>query len=136
VALAGFRHKTSAGKAPTPVPARATRGREIQTALNGGKQHESLKIASKEAKEEAGKWEEREKANKGKGNISIAIRRGPGDSSYLSMDDLANLVDKRDPMKEACLARNANEYKPIREAVATVSVAANTSIQGGGFLFP
>ena len=34
------------------------------------------------------------------------------------MDDLANLVDKRDPAKEACLARDANEYKPIRDAVA------------------
>jgi hypothetical protein len=34
------------------------------------------------------------------------------------MNDLANLVDKRDPIKEACLARDANEYKPIRDAIA------------------
>jgi len=27
-------------------------------------------------------------------------------------------VDKRDPIKEACLARDAREYKPIRDAVA------------------
>ena len=34
------------------------------------------------------------------------------------MDDLANLVDKRDKNKEACLARDAAEFKPIRNAVA------------------
>ncbi len=33
------------------------------------------------------------------------------------MDDLANLVDKRE-VKEACLARDAAEYKPIRDAMA------------------
>jgi hypothetical protein len=74
---------------------------------------------SKEAKAEAKKWKDREAASKGKGNISIPIRREPKDSSYLSMDDLASLVDKgKDPLKEACLARDANEYKPIRDAVA------------------
>lgn len=73
---------------------------------------------SKEAIAEAAKWQEREKASKGKGNISIPIRRKPDPASYLAMDDLANLVDKRDAAKEACLARDANEYKPIRDAVA------------------
>jgi hypothetical protein len=73
---------------------------------------------SDQAKEAAKKWKEAEKLNKGKGNISIPIRREPTDSSYLSMDDLAYLVDKKDPLKEACLARDANEYKPIRDAVA------------------
>src|SRR6266481_1543985 len=70
---------------------------------------------SDEAKREAKRWKEREKANKGKGNISIAIRRGSDDASYLSMDDLANMVDKRDAAKEACLARDANEYKRSEE---------------------
>ena len=73
---------------------------------------------SPEAKREAEKWKNRELSSKGKGNISIAIRRRPDDASYLAMEDLANLVDKRDPTKEACLARDANEYKPIRDAVA------------------
>jgi hypothetical protein len=73
---------------------------------------------SKEAKDKAREWKDKESASKGKGNISIPIRRDPRDASYLSMDDLANLVDKRDPIKEACLARDANEYKPIRDAVA------------------
>jgi hypothetical protein len=73
---------------------------------------------SKEAKDEAKKWKDKEEAAKGKGNISIPIRKTPADSSYLDMDNLANLVDKRDPIKEACLARDAREYKPIRDAVA------------------
>jgi hypothetical protein len=58
-----------------------------------------------------------EARNKNKGNISIEIRKAPTDMSYLSMDDLANLVDKKDPIKEACLSRDANEYKPMRDAL-------------------
>jgi hypothetical protein len=73
---------------------------------------------TEEARTEAKKWQDREKASKGKGNISIAIRREPNTLSYLSMDDLANLIDKGDALKEARLTRDANEYKPIRDAVA------------------
>lgn len=73
---------------------------------------------SSEAKEVAKQLKGREVDNKNKGNISIQIRRGGGDLSYLSMDGLANLVDKRDPIKEACLSRDASEFKPIRDAVA------------------
>ncbi len=78
------------------------------------------KIAlSPEAKEVAKRWKETEAANKGKGNISIEIRRIANDASYLSMDDLANLVDKpKDLLKDAGLGRDAKEYKPIRDAVA------------------
>jgi hypothetical protein len=77
---------------------------------------------SKEANAEAAKWKAAENANKGRGNISIVIRRKATDSSYLSMDHLANLVDKKDPLKEACLSRDAYEYKPIRNAVAHTSL--------------
>jgi hypothetical protein len=73
---------------------------------------------SNEAQGEATKWKGREMDSKNKGNVSIEIRRPGGDLSYLSMDDLANLVDKRDKIKEACLARDAAEFKPIRDAVA------------------
>ena len=59
-----------------------------------------------------------ETQNKNKGNVSIELRKNKSKLSYLSMDDLANLVDKRDPNKEACLARDAHEYKPIRDALA------------------
>ncbi|HUV02480.1 MAG TPA: ATP-binding protein [Desulfobacteria bacterium] len=60
----------------------------------------------------------REKNNKNRGNISIDIRRTSGDLSYLSMDGLANLVDKEDPITKASLSRDAREYKPIRDALA------------------
>lgn len=74
---------------------------------------------SEEAQNEANKWRDREAESKSKGNISIAIRRDDGDLSYLSMDGLANLVDKpKDRLKEAALARDATEYKPMRDAVA------------------
>ena len=74
---------------------------------------------SKEAKEAAENWKKKETENKNKGNISIQIRRVSGKINYLDMDNLANLVDKpQDPNKEAALARDAKEYKPIRDAVA------------------
>jgi hypothetical protein len=73
---------------------------------------------SPEAIAEAGKWRKAEVDNKNKGNISIRVRRISKDPCYLSMDHLSNLVDKKDPMKEACLTRDAREYKPMRDAVA------------------
>ncbi len=77
------------------------------------------KIAlSDEAKRERDKWKKVEIDSKNKGNISIDIRKTRNDLSYLAMNDLAYLVDKKDPTKEACLARDANEYKPIRDALA------------------
>lgn len=82
---------------------------------------------SKEAKAEAGQMKQREKESKGRGNISIQIRRSPTDSSYLSMDGLANMVDKRDPAKEACLSRDAKEYKPIRDAVAHTALLTDVA---------
>ena len=73
---------------------------------------------SKEANEEVVKWLKKELDNKNKGNLSIELRKINSKLSYLSMDGLANLVDKRDPIREACLSRDANEYKPIRDALA------------------
>jgi len=43
------------------------------------------------------------------------------------MNDLAYLVDKKDPIKEACLARDANEYKPIRDALAHTSLLTDAA---------
>ncbi len=83
---------------------------------------------SPQAKAEASRWKKIEADNKGKGNISIPIRRLPGDSSYLSMDDLANLVDKAaDPQKEARLSRDAKEYKPMRDAVAHTALLTDVA---------
>jgi hypothetical protein len=79
-------------------------------------EEKKLKL-SKEAKIESEQWKQKEKQNKGKGNLSISIRQKSHDLSYLSMDHLANMVDKKDPLKEACLGRDAMEYKPIRDAL-------------------
>jgi hypothetical protein len=74
------------------------------------------------ANDEIQRFKDAETNNKNKGNISIDIRSSGDDISYLSMDGLAYLVDKKDPIKEACLARDANEYKPIRDALAHTSL--------------
>jgi hypothetical protein len=74
---------------------------------------------STEALEAAKDYKNREVASMNRGNISITIRRTPGALSYLSMDDLANLVDKaKDKQKDAALSRDATEFKPLRDAVA------------------
>lgn len=73
---------------------------------------------SPEAERERDKWRKRETESKNRANISIEIRRSSSDLSYLSMDDLANLVDKVDATREAGLSRDAKEYKPMRDAVA------------------
>jgi len=80
---------------------------------------------SEEAKVEVARLKDREKESKNRGNISIQIRRTGRELSYLSMDDLANLVDKRDKNKEACLARDAAEFKPIRDALAHTALLTN-----------
>lgn len=72
---------------------------------------------SEEAKKQIADYKKKEDENKGKGNVSIEIRRNRNQLSYLSMDELANFVDKKDPNKEACLARDAREYKPMRDAL-------------------
>jgi len=81
------------------------------------------------AKEEIEKWREREKDRKNKGNISIAIRKQSTGLSYLDMDKLANLVDKKDPIIEACLARDAKEYKPIRDGLAHTALLTDSAKQ-------
>lgn len=73
---------------------------------------------SDEAKRQIKDYQKSETLNKNKGNISIELRKTPIDTSYLSMDDLAYLVDKaKNPIKEAALSRDATEYKPIRDAL-------------------
>jgi len=74
---------------------------------------------TQEAKAAAEKWKKKESENKNTANINIEIRRVKSDLSYLDMDNLANLVDKpKDRIKDPGLARDATEYKPIRDAVA------------------
>jgi hypothetical protein len=89
-------------------------------------QENSIALSS-EAQTERKKWQGVETDSKNKGNISIDIRRVGGDLSYLSMNSLAYLVDKKDPIKEACLARDANEYKPIRDAIAHTALLTDVA---------
>lgn len=84
---------------------------------------------TKEANIEIAKYKNAETNNKDKGNISIDIRKLDDDVSFLSMDGLAYLVDKKDPIKFACLARDANEYKPIRDALAHTSLLTEPAKQ-------
>lgn len=77
---------------------------------------ESIKL-SHEAKEEVKKWKKNEDSAKRKGNISIDIIENNESLSYLSMDDLANLLDKP-TNNSVSLSRDAMEYKPMRNAVA------------------
>jgi len=82
---------------------------------------------SKEAKSESDKWKRTESDNKNTGNISIDIRRSSNDLSYLSLDHLANLVDKEDPIKKASLSRDAKEYRPIRDALAHTALLTDVA---------
>lgn len=83
---------------------------------------------SPEAEKERDKWKQREVEDKNKANISIEIRLSNSDLSYLSMDGLANLVDKaRDPLKEAALSRDATEYKPMRDALAHTALLTDVA---------
>lgn len=82
---------------------------------------------SEEAENQVETFRKRESDNKGKGDISIDIRREDTDLSFLSMDDLANLVDKKDPIKEACLSRDAKQYKPLRDAIAHTALLTDVA---------
>jgi len=72
---------------------------------------------SVEAEDRIENMKKREKDSKNNGNISIDLRHANDKLSYLDISDLANLVDKKDRVKEACLSRDAYEYKPIRDAL-------------------
>jgi len=84
---------------------------------------------TREAKIEAKERKDGEIQSKGAGNISIDIRREHTDLNYLSMGYLANLDDKKDPIKEACLARDAKEYKPMRDAIAHTALLTDVAKQ-------
>ena len=87
------------------------------------------KIAlSSEAQREIEKWKRVETDSKNKGNLNIDIRKNVNDLSYLSMNDLSYLVDmknKGNPTKSANLSRDADEYKPIRDALAHTALLTN-----------
>jgi len=90
--------------------------------------HDKNISISKEAKDEIQKWQTKELDSKGRGNISIDIRKNSDELSYLSMDHLANLVDKvQDKLKDAGLSRDASEYKPVRDALAHTALLTDSA---------
>ncbi|MEE1172199.1 MAG: ATP-binding protein [Ruminococcus sp.] len=82
---------------------------------------------TKEAKDEADKWRDRESNNKEAANISFDIRTTDGDLYYLDMKYLANLIDKADNPKTAGLSRSSTMYKPMRDAVGHTSLLTDTA---------
>lgn len=82
---------------------------------------------SKEAQDEVDTRKKNEDTSKNIGNVSIDIRKSGGNLGYLSMDFLANLVDKDDPIKKASLSRDAKEYKPMRDALAHTSLLTDVA---------
>jgi len=80
---------------------------------------------SPEAVAKAKDWKDKEAINKNLGGLSMPIRRNESHLSYLDMDNLASLVDKKDEAgntkdisRVATLLRDAKEYKPMRDALA------------------
>ncbi|MFA5554071.1 MAG: ATP-binding protein [Phycisphaerae bacterium] len=84
-------------------------------------------LLTPEAEAEVKKWREEEVRSKGAGNVSIDIRREKTDLNYLSMAHLATLHDKKNPEKDACLARDAKEYKPMRDAIAHTALLTDVA---------
>lgn len=84
---------------------------------------------STEAEDQINDKIKKEKNAKNRANISIILRRKKSKLSYLSMDGLANLVDKSDQIKNASLSRDAREYKPMRDALAHTALLTDEAKQ-------
>lgn len=84
---------------------------------------------SEKAKEKINSYKKKEDEHKNIGNISIGIRKMPRDISFLSMDDLAYLVDNVKPSggTKAGLSRDADAYKPMRDAVMHTALLTETA---------
>lgn len=67
-------------------------------------------------------WKTNAESAKERANINFDIREDVSDLTYLDMDNLASLADdENDKIKRATLLRDAQEYKPIRDALAHTS---------------
>ncbi len=79
--------------------------------------HNLLENIPKKIQENIKKYKRIEDENKQKGNISIPIRVD-NNMSYLSMDELAYIIDQKNDMAKSSLNWDAKKYKPIRDAIA------------------
>lgn len=87
---------------------------------------------SQPAQKEVDDRKKAETTSKNKGNISIEIRKNNHELSYLDMNYLAYLADMKDksnPISSASLSRDADEYKPMRDAVAHTSLLTDVAKQ-------
>ena len=67
-------------------------------------------------------WKTNAESAKERANINFDIREDVSDLTYLDMDNLASLADdENDKIRRATLLRDAQEYKPIRDALAHTS---------------
>ncbi len=83
---------------------------------------------SPEAINEATKWKNKEKENKGIANINYEIRNSKDDIYYLDMKYLSNFVDKAsDKNKDPALSRSFDIYKPVRDAIGHTSIITPTA---------
>lgn len=90
--------------------------------------HKTITLST-EAKSESDKMRAKEDVNKNTANLSFDLRQSRDDLVYLDMDNLANLIEKVDPIKQAGLSRDAKEYKPIRDAMAHTSLLTHNAKQ-------
>lgn len=81
---------------------------------------------SEVCKNKAKKWRKESDDSRNIANISFKIREKDTDIYYLDMDSLAELIEdpkmKHEKQKHASLLRDANEYKPIRDAMGHTSL--------------
>ncbi len=85
---------------------------------------------SQEAQNNLKEYKRKEDTAKNIANISFEIRENANDLLYLSMDDLANFIDKpTDQLKQAGISRDAKVYKPIRDAVAHTAILTQVAKQ-------
>lgn len=84
---------------------------------------------SDKKKEEIEKQRKKENVAKEAANIGFEIREGNCDLSYLDMDNLTNIAEpvSKGEGRKASLHRDAQEYKPIRDAIAHTSRLTQTA---------
>lgn len=84
---------------------------------------------SDKKKEEIEKQRQKENVAKEAANIGFEIREGNCDLSYLDMDNLTTIAEpvSKGEGRKASLHRDAQEYKPIRDAIAHTSRLTQTA---------
>jgi hypothetical protein len=87
-------------------------------------------VLSPEAIKQVKEHKRREKIAKGAANLSIDTRKINHDLSYLSMAELAAVLDKgdnNDKIKDNSLLRDSIEYKPLRDALMHTALLSNNA---------